>query len=49
MDDGSRALLERALALINDRPNYGLRRDPFITSYQLAADIERHLEAVPAG
>jgi hypothetical protein len=44
MDEGSRELLERALDLFNDRPNFGLRRDPLTTSYKLVSDIERHVE-----
>jgi DNA-directed RNA polymerase specialized sigma24 family protein len=41
MDDiPAHALLRDALALLNDRPNFGLRRDPRVTSYKLARRID---------
>lgn len=41
MDDHlAEALLRDALQLMNDRPNFGLRRDPGFTSYWLAARID---------
>ena len=39
------ALLRRALELLNDRPNFGLRRDASVTSYKLAAAIDAHFAA----
>lgn len=40
------ALLREALDFLNDRPSFGLRRNPHHTSYGLAARIGRHLEAI---
>lgn len=40
------SLLCDALELLNDRPNFGLRRDSAVTSYKLAARIEAHLKAL---
>jgi hypothetical protein len=43
MDDiPAHALLREALALFNDRPNFGLRRDPRATSYKLAGRIDAY-------
>jgi len=43
MDDiPAHALLREALALFNDRPNFGLRRDPRATSYRLAGRIDAY-------
>lgn len=40
MDDiPAHALLREALALLNDRPNFSLRRSPDVTSYRLAGRI----------
>jgi hypothetical protein len=35
-----RAKLAEALQFFNDKPSFGLRRDPRRTSYQMAAEIE---------
>jgi DNA-directed RNA polymerase specialized sigma24 family protein len=43
MDDiPAHALLRDALALLNDRPNFSLRRDPRTTSYTLAGRIDAY-------
>jgi hypothetical protein len=42
------ALLREALDLLNDRPNFGLRRDPHQTSYKLALRIEAHIAGFEA-
>ena len=42
-DREARELLAAALDLFNDRPNFGLRRDPQQTSYRLAARISAGL------
>ncbi|MBA2934634.1 sigma-70 region 4 domain-containing protein [Sphingomonas sp. CGMCC 1.13654] len=43
MDDTpAHALLRDALALLNDRPNYGLRHAPHETSYRLAGRIDAY-------
>ena len=43
MDDiPAHILLRDALALFNDRPNFGLRRDPGATSYRLAGRIDAY-------
>lgn len=36
------ALLREALELLNDRPNFGLRRAPEVTSYRLAGRIDTY-------
>jgi DNA-directed RNA polymerase specialized sigma24 family protein len=42
------ALLKEALEFFNDRPNFGLRRRPRQTSYDLAARIDRRLGVLDA-
>lgn len=50
MDDNpAHALLCDALALLNDRPNFGLRGDAHTSSYRLAGRIEAYLARRTAG
>jgi DNA-directed RNA polymerase specialized sigma24 family protein len=42
------ALLREALELLNDGPNFGLRRDRRVTSYALASRIDAHIAGLPA-
>jgi len=47
-DTETLALLREALDLLNDRPNFSLRRDRSATSYRLAARIDAHLAKLEA-
>jgi hypothetical protein len=40
------ALLKEALDFLNDRPSFGLRSNPHLTSYQLASRIDGHLKRI---
>ncbi len=42
------ALLLESLEFLNDHPNFGLRRNPRRTTYDLASRIERYLSATRA-
>ncbi|HIV77300.1 MAG TPA: hypothetical protein H9899_07230 [Candidatus Sphingomonas excrementigallinarum] len=42
-------LLRQALDLLNDRPNFGLRRDASVTSYDLAGKIDTHFKEAANG
>lgn len=40
--DTAESLLREALEYLNDRPAFSLRRDPYSTSYHLAARIDAY-------